>query len=297
MKKAIITGAAGFAGYSTTIELLNNGYEVYAILKPLSSHNERFSGFSNLLKCIELDCSDFDKIPKYIEDKCDCFFHLAWYGERDNLSQQMRNIEYCMKALKSASETGCSRFVGIGSQAEIGLTEELMTEDVPLNPFSAYGAAKVAALHLSRVLARQLHLEWTWGRIFSLYGDYEPSGRMLPDLIRKLKSKEDIFLSSCEQNWDYLHVKDAAKAIIAIGERGHCNEVYNIAYGNYKPLKSFVDEIKELSCCKSHIVYGEKAVPFVSLQSDISKITAHTGWKPEIEFRDGILRMVNNYAI
>lgn len=295
MKKAIITGAAGFAGYSTTIELLNRGYEVYAILKPFSSHNERLSGLSNLLKCIELDCSDFDKIPQYINDKCDCFFHLAWYGGRDNLSEQMRNIEYCLMALKSASECGCERFIGIGSQAEIGLTDKLMTEDIPLNPINAYGAAKTAALHLSKVLARQLHIEWTWGRIFSLYGDYEPFGRMLPDLVTKLKDKQDVFLSSCEQNWDYLHVKDAAKAIVAIGERGHCGDVYNIAYGNYKPLRSYVEEIREVSNCKNNIIYGEKATPFVSLQSDISKINVHTGWKPEIDFRDGILRMIKNY--
>ena len=78
MKQVVVTGATSFLGRNVVESLLNNGYEVYAILKPLSSHNERFSGFSNLLKCIELDCSDFDKIPKYIEDKCDCFFHLAW---------------------------------------------------------------------------------------------------------------------------------------------------------------------------------------------------------------------------
>ena len=80
MKKAVITGAAGFAGFSTTIELLNQGYEVYAILRPGSEHNSRFSSYEENLHLIELDCKDFDSIHDHIHAACDAFYHLAWFG-------------------------------------------------------------------------------------------------------------------------------------------------------------------------------------------------------------------------
>ncbi len=289
MRKAVITGAAGFAGYSTTIELLNRGYEVFAILRPGSEHNARFKSFGDNLHLIELDCSEFDKICDSVDTECDIMYHLAWFGRRDDFKAQKNNVDYCLMALESASSLGCKRFVGIGSQAEYGFTDELIKENTFPHPINAYGAAKLAALNLSQIRSKQLGIEWVWGRIFSLYGDNEPSGRLFPDLIRTLRLNNPVNLSSCEQNWDYLHVRDGASAILSIGERGFAGEVYNIANGNYKPLKCFVEEARSVLNSNSEIIYGPRAVPFISLQPDVSKISEHTGWLPKISFREGVL--------
>lgn len=293
MIRAVITGAAGFAGFSTTREMLNRGYEVYAVLRPGSAHNKRLDVLDGKLHLIELDCVDFDKISDYISEECDVFYHLAWFGGRDDFAVQMDNIDYCIKAIESAAKLKCKLFIGIGSQAEYGVVDGIMSENLLPNPFSAYGSAKVAAMYLSRRRAEQLGLDWIWGRIFSLYGDYEPSGRMFPDLIMKLKNNQDIRLSSCEQNWDYLHVRDAANAIIALGEKGHSGEIYNIANGDYKPLKEFVEAAKKHFSYEGNLTYGEKADPFISLSPDVSKIKKHTGWNPVIGFDEGVIELVD----
>ncbi len=289
-KRVVITGAAGFAGYSLTMELLSRGFEVYAVLRPNSTHNKRFDGCLGNFHPIELDSHEFDRIHERIDAKCDSFYHLAWFGGRDEFDAQKANIDNTLKALKSAAKLGCKRFVCTGSQAEYGVVEERITEDLTPNPFSAYGAAKVAAMYLTRRQAQLLGIEWIWGRIFSLYGDYEPSGRMLPDLLGKLSRNEEVHLTSCEQNWDYLHVLDAVRAIADIGEKGKSGEIYNIANGNYKPLKQFVECAKKTLNSGSKIVYGDRAIPFVSLQPDVSKIKRDTGWEPEMSFIDGIKR-------
>ncbi len=295
--KVIVTGAAGFAGYSLTKELLNKGYEVYAILRPGSKHNERFVRGEENLHLVELDCEDFDKIPIEINEDCDVFYHLAWFGGRDDFTGQNANIDYNIKALESAAKLNCKRFVGIGSQAEYGVCSGLITEDTLPKPVNAYGAAKVAAMYLSKRRAEQLGLDWLWGRIFSLYGDYEPDGRMLPDLLQKLNLNVEVNLSSCEQNWDYLHVRDAATAIVAIGEKGHAGEIYNIARGDFKPLKKFVELAKSTLNSNSIINYGNPPKPFISLQPDMSKLKKHSGWEPKIEFEKGIkefIERINN---
>lgn len=292
--KAVVTGAAGFAGYSLTRELLEKDYEVFAVLRPGSSHNERFDKVGGTLHLVEADCADFDKLAEKIGCDCDVFYHLAWFGDRDDFEGQNANIDYTIKALESAGKLGCKRFVGIGSQAEYGVYEGLITEDLMPHPINAYGAAKVAAMYLTKRRAEQLDIDWIWGRIFSLYGDYEPAGRMLPDLLKKMQTGEPISLSSCEQNWDYLHVVDAAKSIVALGERGHAGDIYNIANGQYMPLKEFVERAKKQLNSEAEVKFGNRTNPFISLQPGVKKIHEHTGWKPEISFEDGIEAFVNN---
>ncbi|MBE5916746.1 MAG: NAD(P)-dependent oxidoreductase [Pseudobutyrivibrio ruminis] len=292
--RVVITGAAGFAGYSLVEALVASGDEVYAILRPHSNHNARFDNHESNLHLIEIDCSDFDKIAEHISEECDIFYHLAWFGGRDDFAVQNRNIDYNLKAVESAHKLKCHRFVGIGSQAEYGAVSGVIHEGLMPKPINAYGSAKVAAMYLSKRRCEQLGIEWVWGRIFSLYGDYEPSGRMLPDLLTKLKNNEIIQLSSCEQNWDYLHVRDAAEAIVSIGQAGKSGEIYNIANGDYRSLKSFVNEAIEMINPDAEVIFGERANPFISLQPDVIKIKNHTGWQPKISFNEGVKRFIDS---
>lgn len=317
IKKAVVTGAAGFAGYSLTSHLLQHGYEVYAVIRPGSSHNDRLeadkiamalhgdcelgSVQGNVIEkdlilkrihIIELDASQFDKLPQEIETDCDIFFHLAWAGGRDAFDEQMVNIEQSIKAVEAASALHCSRFISTGSQAEYGAQDCIIHEDIRPEPINAYGAAKVSAMYLTKRRAQQLGIEWIWGRIFSLYGLYEPFGRMLPDLVAKLVKGEDIQLSSCKQYWDYLDAGDAAEALIALAERGKAFNLYNIANGDYKPLKSFVNQAQEIVNPGANITFGENPKPFISLKPDVTKICEQTGWTPKVEFEQGVKGMI-----
>ena len=296
MKSAVVTGAFGFAGANLVECLLENGYFVYAVgrKKPTAAHNDRFKESENL-KIIYLEMEEFERISDYISEdasyKPEFFFHLAWGGARDDFDAQRNNIDGALKAMQAAADLGSRRFVGIGSQAEYGIkdAESEISEDMLLEPFSAYGSCKAAAFYLLKNRAIQLGIEFIWGRIFSLIGKYEPSGRMLPDLVQKLKNGEKISLSSCEQYWDYLDASDAAAAILLLAEKGRDGEAYNIANGNYRPLKDFVLETaKVLKADTSLISFGGKAEPFVSLKPSVQKIKTDTGWEPVRSFENSL---------
>lgn len=291
MKKVIISGAAGFLGVSTTKEFLDRGYEVYALLRPDSEHNKRLDEFGSGLHRIEIDCSDFNSLSDVISSKCDIFIHLVSFGARDDFRVQKTNMEYCISALEGAASLGCSRYICIGSQAEIGLTDKVMNEDITLCPVSSYGAGKAAALYLTRDLAGRLGVDWIWGRIFSLYGKYAPPESLIPNLIRKLKADEDIYLSSCEQNWDYLNTVDASRALVCLAERGHSGEIYNLSSGKYRQLKDYIEIAKNQFDYKGVIHYGSKNDPFISLQPVSDKIFDHTGWKANIDFGEGVRKL------
>jgi len=290
-KKAIISGASGFTGAVLTEYLVSVGYEVVAIVRPNSSHNSRIDKFGKMVTVIPIDIFEDISIESIIDKFPNCqesvFFHLAWHGDRNNTEEQLKNVDVTLEMVDLANALGCKRFICTGSQAEYGpIREDIITEDTLTSPITAYGEAKVAACQLSKVKADQLGLEWIWGRIFSLIGKYEPRGRMLPDLIYKLKNNEDVFLSSCKQNWDYLDVRDASEALIALAEKGKSGEIYNIANGDYHPLKYYTELAKEMINPNGKIIYGEDPNPYVSLQPSVEKIRRDTGWCPQIDFVD-----------
>lgn len=282
--KVILTGGAGFLGYSVTKELVNCGHEVYAMVRPGSEHNERLAGLTGVT-LVEGDIFADDYAPIWQDEQCDYLIHLAWQGGRYDAEAQHKNVIAGLKMIDLAKMAGCKRIVYTGSQAEYGATVKRQVEGLPTNPFCEYGKAKVELCKKSKAAAEKAGIDWVWGRIFSLYGQYEPMTRMLPQLIAAMKNGEEYKMSSGNQNWDYLEVRDGARAVIALMESGKSGEIYNIANGEYRPLRAFT-EIVRSKYPQGTIIYGDDPVPYVSLQPDVSKIKHDTGWAPKLRFED-----------
>lgn len=287
MKKAIVTGGMGFVGMNLILELLKKDYFVYVITRPGSGHNDRIQDSDSLRK-IALDIHNFQELPNYINESCDIFFHLAWQGQHNDYGTQRENIDFTINAVKVAATLGCKRIVSTGSQAEYGICEHLITEDSVLSPITAYGAAKVAACFMSRTLASDLHIEWVWGRIFSIYGKYEPPTTLISYLVSMLKERKKPELSTAVQFWDYLYSEDVGRALLALAESGQSGEIYNIANGDYKSLKEFTEEVRTLIAPEITIQYGAKSFNGVTLKPSVEKIYKDTGWRAEVSFIDGI---------
>lgn len=295
MQKAVVTGAAGFVGCNLVECLLEYGYYVYAVVRPGSAHNSRLLE-SERLKLVYADMSEFGQLAGKIDDTADIFFHIAWGGNRYNFAEQWQNLGATMDSLRSAKALGCKRFVATGSQAEYGPQTDLITEETLPHPIDAYGSAKLATCVLSRQLALDLDIEWIWGRIFSVYGKYEPSGRMLPDLVNALVEGKSFSLSAATQYWDYLYSSDCAEALIALGERGAAGEVYNIANGDNKPLREYTEEARKFVAPRIKLSYRQEIEVKYSLQVTAEKLKRDTGWAPTTPFNEGI-QMLNSYTM
>ena len=292
VKRVIVTGAAGFAGCNLVEVMVKRGFFVFAVVRNNSPHNCRLNENDNL-KIVFCDMENYDNLPKMINEKCECFYHLAWQGDRYDFREQYKNIMYSIRAVEAAKKIGCKRFICTGSQAEYGIQSEVITELTFPQPVNAYGAAKLATNVLTKERAKEIGIEWIWGRIFSLYGKYEPLGRMLPDLLKALKKNEKFELSSAKQMWDYLYATECAEALIALSEYGHDGEVYNIANGNYRSLRDYVEIVRNVINSKSEIVYGKN--PGQSLKASVEKIYRDTGWSAGMDFADGI-RLMDSYS-
>ena len=289
MKNYIVTGAAGFFGCNLTERLMQEeNAHIYAIVRPDSPHNGRLVP-SERLTLVPADLSDYARLDEMIDETCDVFFHLAWQGGRYDFAAQYGNIADTLGALEAATRLGCKRFICTGSQAEYGPQTVLITEETCSHPTDAYGAAKLAACALSRQRAADLGIEWIWARVFSLYGTYEPEGRMLPALVAALRAGRPFALSSSgAQNWDYLYAADGADAVLALAKRGRAGEIYNIANGGYRPLRDYTEEARAVIAPQCDVTYGAADADVFSLQPSVEKICRDTGWQPMMDFVDGL---------
>lgn len=289
MKKYIVTGAAGFLGMNLVERLLREeDVHIYAVVRSNSPHNARLIE-SERLTVVPADLSAYGRLDEQIKEPCDVFFHLAWQGGRYDFAAQYGNITDTLAALEAAARLRCRRFIVTGTQAEYGPQTVLITEETCPHPTDAYGAAKLAACALSRQRAADLGIEWIWGRVFSLYGTYEPEGRMLPALVAALRAGRSFALSSSgAQNWDYLYAADGADALAAFAERGRAGEIYNIAHGGYRPLRYYIEEARRVLVSQSDVTYGTANEGVFSLQASVEKIQRDTGWMPATAFSDGL---------
>jgi UDP-glucose 4-epimerase len=294
LKKILLTGATGMIGAAILNECAVREIEAVAVVRPHSDRRKRIPD-SKFIKVVECGLEEIEKLPSISGDGFDAFYHLAWADTdkngRNDAIKQNRNIEYTLQAVKAAQKIGCGIFVGAGSQAEYGGVSKPISEDFPPEPETAYGAAKLSAGKLSAELCRELGIKHLWTRIFSVYGPNDSTATMIMYCIGKLLKKEKPLLTKCEQIWDYLYCSDAACALLLAGEKGKDGSVYNIGSGICRPLIEYVKILWDKANPGIELGVGEieySQGQIMHLCADITKIKKDTGFKPAVNFEQGI---------
>ncbi|MCD2492280.1 NAD(P)-dependent oxidoreductase [Lacrimispora sp. NSJ-141] len=295
MRRVVITGCTGMIGNAVLQECLYNQVEVLAIVRPDSRYMERIpkSPFITICECglENLDTYDFTVYGSY----WDVFYHFAWTNtspcSRNNPETQYVNIRYTLNAVKVSKILGCKKFVGAGSQAEYGCqnVNRLMPE-TPVNPLTAYGVSKYAAGKLAGLWCSKHEMDCLWCRIFSVYGIYDNESTMISTTINKMLNGERALFTSGTQMWDYLYSEDAGRAFYLIGQRAIGNKVYCVGNGEARPLRDYIEIIRNLINPALEIGIGEIAYEGepVSLCAGIESLKEDTGFMPSISFEEGI---------
>jgi len=301
--KVVITGATSFIGVHVIEECIKKNYDLYAVIRKNSFNINRLPQ-SKKITVIEQGMDEYKQLSKLVK-RADCFIHLAWEGARapyrDNADLQQRNYEASIAAIRAAAKMGCKVFLGAGSQAEYGKMKGDVTEDYPCNPTTEYGRMKLKTCRELNNLSKKLNMRFIWTRIFSIYGKYDYSGTLIMSVLKKMQNNEAIELTACTQIWDYLHVEDAAIAIMNLVENDKAAGIFNIASGEKRPLRNFIKEMKEILNSDSELKFGVVAYGVggaVDLRPDNRKLLS-LGWRPTISFDKGIssLMQMSNYSV
>ena len=301
IQRVIISGATSSIGIALCEECVTNGIGVVAIIRPESSKCSLIPK-SNLIEIVESELSDYDSINSE-GIHADAFFHLAWASTdgaaaRDNTYDQADNIQAILKAVELAERYKCKVFVGAGSQAEYGRTDEVLTGDTACKPETAYGMTKLCAGMLSRLMCRQKGIDHVWTRILSAYGPNCSKRTVISYAVDTLLKGEKPILSDGRQVWDFIYISDVARALLACARSGVSDKTYVIGYGQSKLLREFLEEVRDILSPGQDMGFGERpynADAVMHLECDISELTADTGFFPTVDFEEGIRRLANTY--
>lgn len=294
MKTAVVTGASGFVGSYLVKDLAANGYRVFAVVRPGTRNLGRLDGVDSV-NIVECSLQDIGRLPERIFDSADYFFHMAWAGvsgrDQSDYEVQLRNIRAALDAMDAAKKIGCVRFIGAGSVHELECRKELEQCAEVKNQGNIYKTAKLAAHYYCKLKASAIGIDFLWPRLTNAYGAGEFSVRLVNSVIRKLLQKEEPALTKADQLYDFIYVSDAAKAFRLIAEKGASYENYIIGSGNVRPLKEYLEELRDTVAPGAVLGFGKH--PYTGVYLDRSELYSEslsrdTGFQIEIPFEKGI---------
>ena len=311
--RVIVTGATSFIGKAVTKELLAEGHHVFAVVRPDSPGRRALEemalpgeegGSSGRLTCLSVNLKDISAVERHpdLEGRGDLWLHLGWEGagsaNRRDPHVQARNIGYALDALQSAAGLGCSRFLFGGSQAEYGIVDGLMGEDIPCHPVSEYGKDKLEVCRRAAEASGKLGITYLHARIFSVYGPGDHPWSLISTCLDTFLKGGHMELGACTQQWNFLHVRDTAGALLRLLLAKAPAGVYNVAGEDTRPLRDYIEELHRLCGGSGTYEYGRRppnAEGVVSLVPDIRKLAKAVGFSQSISFEDGIREMIGMY--
>jgi nucleoside-diphosphate-sugar epimerase len=297
----LVTGAGGFVGAAVVEAALAAGHEVTALVR---NDTGRIAHLADRASLLRVDLADSAEVAALLGPaKPDIVIHCAWEGVGGALRSgdiQLDNIRTAVALADAAVAAGVRKFVGIGSQAEYGRYDRRIVEtDLP-QPTMLYGAAKLAASHLVAQRCREARVSFAWLRLFSVYGRGDNPNWLIPSAAASLVQGKAPKCTSGTQKWDYLHIDDVARGVLATAATDGATGVFNLSSGNPVAVRTIVEMLRDIAAPGLALIFGE--IPFgpdqiMHLEGDNSRLAAATGWSPEVPLPVGLAGVVEEMRV
>lgn len=306
MRRALVTGAAGFLGSHLCERLLEDDVEVVGIdcFTPFYAPEAKRRNVGDLVGCdgFELFEADLSRDPldPFLVG-VDTVFHLAAQaGVRPSFgaafeSYVRHNVLGSQRLLEKVAARGeVSSFVYASSSSVYGNPDRVPSrEDDPRRPRSPYGMTKLATEELAGVYHRTCGLPVVGLRYFTVYGPRQRPDMAFSRFIEcALEGRPLTVLGDGRQLRDFTFVADAVDATIAAADLGEPGTVYNIGGG--RPVELF-DAIEILSDLLGGVdIHHEPAArgDVLATCADAARATADLHSRPRTPLRDGIAQQV-----
>ena len=296
-ERILITGATGFIGACLMRSLVAQGHEVHATLRAESSR-WRLAGLEGRYAPHQADLRDLAAVRRAVEAaRPEIVYHLAAHGalyhERDRTAILASNLLGTCNLLEALEGRDCT-LVQAGSSSEYGHKTQAMREVDRLEPRTDYAVSKAAATLLCQAAAYQGR-PVTTVRVFSAYGPWEDSSRLVPYVMDCCQRGVRPRVTSGRQPRDFVYVDDCVElfelAAHAPAARG---QILHAASGRQHTVRAMVETILDvLSGGRLSADYGGEPLrpdePTTWLGS-IERTTELTGWRPRHDLRAGIER-------
>jgi NAD dependent epimerase/dehydratase len=307
-KRAVVTGADGFIGSHITEMLVAKGYQVKALSQYNSFNNWGWLEDVNCKDKIEVVTGDIrdPHYCKHITQDVDIIFHLAAliaipYSYVAPDSYVDTNINGTLNICQAAKENGNIRVIHTSTSEVYGTAQYVpIDEQHPLQPQSPYSATKIAADSMAMSFYNAFELPVTIARPFNTYGPRQSARAVIPTIITQIANgAKEIKLGDITPTRDFNYVEDTCRGLIALAQ---CDEsigqTVNIGSNFEISISDTLNMIKEVMNSDVKFIVDEQRIrpeksEVFRLWCDNSKIEKLTGFKPEVDIRQGIQRTID----
>jgi GDP-4-dehydro-6-deoxy-D-mannose reductase len=292
--RVLITGASGLTGGWLARACADAGEEVFGLSR---------SGLVAAGRGVAVDLRDGPACRDAFRSiQPDVVYHLAalssvgrsWEEPAQTVNDNTSSSVSVLEAVRL--DAPAARVLWVSSCEVYGAPERLpISEDAPLKPANPYAVSKVAGDLLAGLYADAHGLNLVRARPFSHAGPGQRAIFIVSSLARQAaearlagKRSIEIVTGNPDTRRDFTDVRDVVRAyrLLAAGEQ---TGIFNVSSGHSISAAEQVQLLTELLAPIEvhHIIDPARvrAHEVMELRGDHSRLTAATGWEPQIPFR------------
>jgi UDP-glucuronate decarboxylase len=307
MRRALITGGAGFLGSHLCARLVDAGYHVLCLDNFYTGHADNVAQLQTGPHAHRFDLIRHDVVDRYYAE-VDEIYHLACpasppHYQRNPVRTLKTAVIGTMNVLELAQATGAR--VLIASTSEIYGEPELhpQREDYwghvnPIGKRACYDEGKRCGEALTVAYAAQHGVDVRVARIFNTYGPrmHEEDGRVISNFIAQALRDEPITIyGDGSQTRSLCFYADLIEGLVRLMERPRDPGPVNLGNPEELTVRQIAELVRELSGSRSELVY--RPLPSddpTRRRPDITKARRVLGWEPRVSAADGIARTIEH---
>jgi nucleoside-diphosphate-sugar epimerase len=305
----LITGIGGFIGSSLARALLSRGGQVRGVDNFSTGKRENLTDIQDRIDFREDDIADLDAMHKACAG-VDFVLHQAAIPSvpksvLDPLGSNRANVDGTVNVLVAARDAKVKRVIFAASSSAYGDTPTLPKhEAMKPDPISPYAVAKLASEHYLTSFYRCYQLETVSLRYFNIFGPRQDpsspySGVLAKFITVMLRGEQPSIYGDGEQSRDFTYIDNAVEANLLACKAPAARvagQIFNVATGRRVTLNETFKILQGLTSYAGQPKYGpDRGGDIRHSLADISKAEAALGYKPTVDFEEGLRRTVDWY--
>jgi GDP-4-dehydro-6-deoxy-D-mannose reductase len=314
--RVLVTGIGGFVGPAVTAALLAAGHGVHGLLRsagdPGRARLTRLGLGPDTLHEGDIgDTAGLERLCARVAP--DAILHLAAISfvpaaERDPAGAYATNLGGTLALLAAMrAQAPKARLVMVSSSDVYGQIEpgELpIGEDVPLRPFTVYGASKAAADLAAAQWGRAYGLDVVRARPFNHIGPGQDPAFVCSSIARQLAAIEAgrqpavVKVGNVDAVRDFSDVGDIARGYVALLERGRRGEAYNLCAGEGISIAEVLAVLRGHARVPVQVQFDpdrRRANEVPRVVGSHARIARDTGWQPHVPLADTLAAILEDW--